>query len=334
MKKLSFMLLLSVGFTMVACEKAENKKSEVSFRKEIANFETSDDLFNEIKKLREMSLEDLKKYEESKGYLSFGRHCDELYASIDFENIKTEDEYYDLANKNSDYLEIIEKDGEKYFEAKLATNPYRYVINKDNLFQCGVRIYKVFEDGVVSTHVSNKSKLMNFNPKSLINEASDAIFQISYFENSEISKDTQNNCGASLSASQTNGSDRTNMGTSLSLFHGESPSYAFGRFTQLMSDTYIRPYKKTLGIWFYCSRTISCDIKLAVDYLPSTNVWARVTTSYSNSGTHQSVLWHTIAELVCTGGYCSPPRHYGGTKSWGDTPSTNHVYLNCNQHLF
>jgi hypothetical protein len=47
------------------------------------------------------------------------------------------------------------------------------------------------------------------------NEVSNDIFQISLFEKEFVTKDDANDCGASMSSIQTNGSERTNIGNDL-----------------------------------------------------------------------------------------------------------------------
>lgn len=331
MKKSFLILTVFAGLLFGSCQKEKNDLKANGFRDEIANFETSDELFKEIEQLRSMSLEELKAYEDLNGYISFGRYCDELYLSINVDSINNDNQIVSLVDKNSEFLEIVERDGEKYLETKLANNPYKYVMNKDNLFQCGKRIYKVYEDALVSVDISNKSKLMSYNPIDFKNEVSNDIFQISLFEEEFITKDVANNCGASMSSSQTNGSERTNIGTSLSFFNGDDAN--IGRFTQLMSDSYVRPYKKTLGIWYYCNRTISCSFQLAIDRLTNAG-WVRSFKNYSNAGNHGPVLWYSTVETISFGGWSNPSVHYGGSQSWGDTPSTSSAVINCNTFLF
>ena len=55
-----------------------------------------------------MNLEELNAYEDSKGYKSFGRKSEQLYAGTDFEKFKSIDEIKAFVESNSEYLKIVE----------------------------------------------------------------------------------------------------------------------------------------------------------------------------------------------------------------------------------
>lgn len=57
----------------------------------------------------------------------------------------------------------------------------------------------------------------------------------------------------------------------------------------IYSHYLVRPYYKTLGIWYWCTRTLYANVKVAEDYYISPN-WYRIFDSYVNNGTLDSKL--------------------------------------------
>lgn len=79
-----------------------------------------------------MNSAELKLYEESKCFVSFGRECEDFYNNIDFEQFQSLEEMEAFVQENSKYL-IFRKDGkgETYLETVLSNNSDRYIINSD-----------------------------------------------------------------------------------------------------------------------------------------------------------------------------------------------------------
>jgi len=99
-----------------------------------------------------------------------------------------------------------------------------------------------------------------------------------------------------------------------------------GGYTTLWTEGYVRPYKKTLGIWYYAKRTCTAHIKYEA--------------AYEKSGTTHSINRDVILGPDLTYKLSSrknEPAFYGDLTfayisfidSWGDTPSTDFAVINC-----
>ncbi len=347
MKKINFIIntlvILVIAFgviTIQSCSKDEviNPSSEDEFPSDMISFDSPKEYSATLEKVISMSLDELKTYEDSKGYKSFGRKCDELYASINFDDFESFEELKAFVESNSEYLKLVEdEEGELVLETTLSSSPYRYFTNNDKLFRIMDKVYKVFEDGVVATSFDNIEKLksLNVNKTSLLQ--SDENFRImpTRYE-SNISgaqlKDAPYNCGTHANARKTNGKNRTKIEISINYLD----TYDINGFPMTIYENrvLIRPYKKTLGIWYWCSRTLSCDIKVAID-VNTTSGWVRGFYYESESGKHDSKLEYIMSGGIVSMGYWARyDMHYGGYDCWADSPSTDHCHLECNKILF
>lgn len=96
-------------------------------------------------------------------------------------------------------------------------------------------------------------------------------------------------------------------------------------------ETYylVRPYKRTAWIWFWCSRTISCEIRTAVNMLIMDNWYTRQL--YGGvSNKHDSKVEGSIGEWASVGYFSVVGIHFAGYDCWADTPDTDPVVLQCN----
>jgi hypothetical protein len=98
-------------------------------------------------------------------------------------------------------------------------------------------------------------------------------------------------------------------------------------------ETYleIRPYKKTLGIWFACTRTISWDLTWASDLLAGSD-WSRLIHTTSGEEYSSGIRRYEL-EFVTTSSN-SFDYHFGGYIGWGRTPSAPIINLSCKPEIF
>jgi hypothetical protein len=90
-----------------------------------------------------MSISELKDFEKSKGFNSFGRKCDEYCLQIDPEKFKSLEEIKAYINKNSEFIQLIKDDeGELTLEPILYKSIDRYIINKGKMYQIANNVYK------------------------------------------------------------------------------------------------------------------------------------------------------------------------------------------------
>ena len=330
-----FSILLAASIVSCKKENVSPLNGNLSSKSQILKFENQSELTERLNFVLSANLEELIQYEDSKNFKSFGRISDEIYNKSNIENLKSQDELMNFVNLNSDFVRVIkDEQNENVFETVLSSIPYRYLANIDQLFRVNNFVYKVYEDGLVATNVKNVSKLKSLNPKSLSELESSDEFRVMLFkrEVKYTNKDVANNCGTYASSSSTNTNDRTKIEMGI----GYYDFYDINNvpITALNNSVIVRPYKKTLGIWYYCTRTLSCDIKVAVDILKTTG-WDRTYHYKYEAGKSDSKLEYVLdGGVISVGVFARYNMHYGGYKCWADSPSTSPAFLNCNVHLF
>jgi len=331
-----FITIVTFTFFHYSCSKeviVDNSKDEIS--SDLLIFTNTSDYTEALNTVISLNSQDLKAYEESRGYKSFGRTCDELYSKINPERFKNTEEVKDFVKINKKYFQLIEdENGELILETRLFKDPNRYLINKEYMFQVSNIVYKVLDDVVLATELANISTLRLIDEKNVISYKNNPSIQF-LSSNSELvtpgKKDAAYNCGTAVDEYESDGNDRTHMWLTCS----EYPAYdPFGLpITRFNSKVLIRPYKRTLGIWYWCTRTVSCDVSVAIDHYYDSNYY-RETYSYANAGTSTSKLEVIFIDgLIGYGHGLSINLHFGGFDAWADTPSAPIVRLQCNTFL-
>ena len=341
--KTSMLLLLAVFACLAAsCEKetltlndnvSNNNQIET---KDIIKFDNMDEYTKVLDSVLSMNDLELKLYEESMGYISFGRECDEFYENIDFEKFTTKEELLSFVDNNSDYLVITEdEEGELYIETPFSTNSRRYLMNKDRLFMIGETYYKVFEDGLVSAEENNLEELKQIKVSSIGAFESTHSLQVIKSKREIIdvdSKDNTHNCGTCVEVKKTRDRYRTRVRLSLSMEQG---IYANNYYTNITCEFVVRPLKKTLGVWYFCGRTISGDVKVAYDVnLMMTNngiYWLRRTFHKTNPGRGDS-KWKDGYSYTIDGEWRNN-HHIAGYDIWAETPSVPRLEMSANKEI-
>ncbi len=327
-KNLFVVALLSFLFVFSACDKNVLIPSN---EKDILTFNSVEDIDNEIIKLVDMSFDELVEYEKQKGYKSYGRECEEVYQSLNFDSFKTKEDIARFVDRNSDYLEIItDQYGDLYLETKLSNNKYRYILNKDKMYILNDSVRKVFNEGEISTKIENREKLSRirefddknniissefcFHPTKTISSSMEIVDESS-------SKSPSSNCGRYAIDRETNNRDRTKIEIKLVESH-------IGGQYRIYHDGIIRPYKRFLGVWCRCRRTISFQWK----YTAYANIYGHNFTAGENrSGKKKAYkvesykqLFFMSDEIIFDWDW-----YYLKYDCWGDTPSTDKAYVEC-----
>lgn len=296
--------------------------------------------FNSKKEFREALIKvnscsslERKQYEESKGYKSFGRICDELYSNLNPEEFMSIEEIKTFVNANSEYFQILEdKNGELTLEMLLFRNPYRYFLNKERMFKVEKTVFKIFDDVTVTTNEQNINKLRSMNKSNIGLFKSDQNFSFNSSNSTNASSPQKiardyppypvDFCGTEFYGEAVDGRDKTKLWLT---FNRTDPYYII--YTSLT----IQPYKKTLGVWIKCSRTISYDIKYATDlYIDGT--WSRVIHyPLACAGKDSPIGWLNEVESPSSGS--ATDYHFGAYDGWGRTPSAPVIYLSCTPSL-
>lgn len=267
----AFLLALSM-LSIFSCTK--NELTEVIQKqssKEIISFDNEKDYSATLTQILAMNLEELKEYEDNKGYKSFGRECDEIYQYAAQQDFQSLEEIQRLVSSHSECLEIVEDEqGELMLSTVHGSNPNRYLVKKteQKIFIISKLAYKIIEEGVIACNkdsIENLYEVNSLNLNGYLNGENGIRFMPTNIKVSKnIEKDALYNCGSSAENTQTNGTNRTRL--TIALSYWDTYDYPNGNvpMTVFKNSVLVKPQKKSL-VWIDATRTISCDIKVAVD---------------------------------------------------------------------
>lgn len=328
----SILLVTSLSVFM-ACQKEDSLIKNQDKSVTIPFFKNAHEYSVMRNKVFSFSHKELKAYELSNGYESFGRACEDLYYSIDPKDFKSVDQIKQYVEKHKEYLQLIEgSDGELTLEVVDHNNPYRYFINTDRLFQIDTVVYKVVGDYIMSAPISSISKLKSINLGNISSIKSDTEVHLMNYKIAEPSdrlKDATYNCGTNPGDGQvTNGSER--VITTLGIYMDD----VVWAGTCLYSHYIVRGYHKVI-FWFRYDRDLSTDIDIAEDYY--INAWNRIQGSFVKNfdSIQESAIEGDLGySWVCTPGYCPHNFHFGGYVFKAQSEYTDEVTISCHPELF
>lgn len=334
---LGVILLLSTACTKEEID-VDNKYRVEKVSSNILTFENNQEFIDAINYVKSCDFSELKSWENENDFKSFGRVCEELYASIDFNKFTKQSDFFDLVNEHSDYLQLIPNGDEEYtLETKAHNNPYRYFLNKDMIFQVGSVVYKMVDSELIASPVGNIENLKKLTVSNLDFHLKDTSNYLQVTQTTRLNcdyiytKDVGNNVGTYREDSETNDNNRTKL--VVQIYTADiMDQWTYAAIGTLLRANYlVRPYKKTLGIWYFCTRTISCNIRLRLDWKDTNGNWQNQICTYSNSGTSASKLEGDVySNYVSFGYWYNPSAHFGGIDSWGRTPDTDKAEIKLN----
>lgn len=286
-----FLSLILISFN--SCKKEDQYLEELNeyrVKNNMLVFSSINDYNKLLKRTIEFSHEELVVWESSIGFKSYGRISEDIYFSINPESFLNNEDVFSFVEKNKNYLYLNkDENGEFELEHYLFNNPERYIINKDRMFQINDIVYKVFDRGYAYTNEKNLEKILNIREDELTNDncVQEIIFKNYNSENNGI-KDSENWCGSGeINARSTDGNDRVK----LTIWAHQPPAGAYG-YSVARGTFSVRPYKRVLGIWYWCERTMKADIKMAIDYLAPRD-WQRI---YGNVSFYEKA-WKLEGEM-------------------------------------
>ena len=125
-------------------------------------FDTETELIETILKIPYFSKNELTEWEETNGYKSIELEAERLYSLIDPEGFTDLDGVKMFVEKNNKYFQLIEEDnGEYTLETKNYNNPWKYLVNEDNMFQVGSKLYKVYSNSLLLVDESKIDQIKN-----------------------------------------------------------------------------------------------------------------------------------------------------------------------------
>lgn len=311
------------------------EKKNVSSHKMV--FNDAEEYVSTIRFLYKANHEERIAWEESKGFVSLGRASDEMYLSLNKEKLTVED-LRKIIDLYPGYFQLLqEENGEYTFESALWDNIDRYLVNKDMIYQIGNTVYKVLNSGTVSSSLRNEAELKLINDFNIESYQNKPQYNINWNSRcmKRTLKDSENNFGRFCDQRSTNNNDRTYLQINISSANLPGPPNSTLEETKFL----VRPYKKILGIWYFCQRTISCNIVVVTDYpfYTTSNSFSwleHLQTEYYEPGKEDYVVSGVLSSsMISLGFYASPITHFAGYDCWGDTPSTNPVVISINTQI-
>jgi len=322
-------IIVAVGlvFGLQGCEK--NLTSETVSQSPMLKFSTVDEYLKVSKEVKSMTISELQTWQNENGFKSLVVEAEAFYKSVNWEDFKTTEEIISFVKKNSKYLQIVEKkDGSLAVETVLYNSLDRYLVNEEQMFQVGSDVCKILSNATVSTKIEDIELLKEVNEQNVTSLKNNKLLSINF--NDEVVttnlKDATPYCmagGFEDEDNETNDRDRTE------LLIGSSCSIAGS--TVVRAYSIIRPYKRTLGIWYWCSRTITYDIKIAFDFEDTNYQWQRC--FIIASGTISDSKVELENGLVSPYIYY-PDYHIHAYDCYAKTPSTPAAELECNTLFF
>lgn len=245
-----------------------------------------DEYFTELNKVSKMSTADLIKYEEESGYYSLRRKCEEVYMRANPENFNSKEDLISFIKNNSDYIELVtDSENETSLEVKYQYNFDRYFANEDGLFRISNTLCKVIGDITCYTDINNLDKIKMINANNYKNYLNDTSISFSSNPNEK--------WGSTLiEKNSTNGGERTKI---ILIF--DCTGYIVGPYMDfgvpvIRTQFVVRPYNRVLGIWYWCTRTISAEYDGKIVYQHHNN-YGGYKLSNSISG-FQNSIWSDI----------------------------------------
>jgi len=339
MKKLIYgtLFLALVGIGVSGCKKEiTNNTPNAVLKNSIENiptFQSHEDLVRKIEELNAMSDEDRRIYESNSGYKSLFTHAYEIYDGIKIDSLKSKKQLEKFISENSKFVSLqLNNDNELEYRPLFSDIHYSIIANTNRMFKVANLCYKIFDDGIVSSDIENIGLLTSLNQILAKDVPKNDNYEITIYEKMEING--KSSCHPTHNeASVTNGAQRTKItliaaqqqygemetipGTPKIKIYGV---HAFGR---------VRPYKRTLGIWYHCQRTISGRVAFTVSWKDGTVL----KTSSIDQSFSQIHDWSVTRQFnMVTTPLGEKPKEIKFTviNSWGDTPSTSNVSVNCN----
>lgn len=273
-------------FMTVSCEK-EDRLLQTTTVNNIQTFSSTEEYVAEVNKVANMTYEELCEYENVKGFYSLGRKCDEIYSQANPKNFNSREEFVQFVESNSEYIELVtDSNNELTLEIKSGFNSNRYLVGEDGLFRISNNLYKVIDNFTIITNNNNIEKIKRIN----------ALNYQNYFEDSTIMfpsyvKQPQNKTTAGyydIDREAINGNEKTKI-----FMNTWAYDHSQQNDTYLQSDFVVRPYHKTLWVWYYCSRTLSWDIDAKLVAHFGDDIWAGWLIDENESGVYDSYRSHT-----------------------------------------
>ncbi len=288
-------------------------------------FESYEDYKKAVNETAHMTPEQLNSWQQSLNFKSFAVEALNRYYSFDFEQVESRLDLDAFIEANSNYLQLVEQDGDFYLETKLYDQSDRFLVNHDGILQIGDKLHKVFETGRILADQDNYETLKMLAEQDFqrISLAENTSGEFQAFKNeSMVLNDKRAGCGTGLEDTKTTKRDRTKAELKLK-WNGWSSKLEY------TMDLVVRPYKRIVGVWYHVERTITAEWRWSA--------WCKDRDgNYQSVGHSQPRITRFDYSIKNDGnedysflGEGNPDAYFYDVYVYGDTPSTAAAVISC-----
>lgn len=190
-----------------------------------------------------------------------GIEIDRFYDQIDIENFQSTEEMLKFVESNSKFLTLkINSDGDSIIKPTASSYIERYIANIDGYYYIGETLYKVLDDGIISSNKLSENEMNVFNS---IYDISDSDTDPSIFKG--ITRMNTQAIGSVCPLSDSDWGIDNKERVIVGYYYGCYPTNE-GLDLTFDFEFSIKPQKKTLGIWWNVKRDIEYDIDIILGY--------------------------------------------------------------------
>lgn len=314
-----FAFVMAAFVFLVGCKK-EKTESEANAPQTsvcgMLHFNSTREFLETQEKILAMNEVERRDWERQQGFKSYATKCEELFEELEAKGINSDEDIYDFVKENPDYFYIREEEGEKYLTSYLEYSSYYQFVDENKMLQIGENVIKVFNEGVVIAPVDQEERLLNITSFYEPTQENFAYYENALSESQSVFKD-DNECNCTpieVIARGTNGNNRTYV-----RFYrdGLYDDYGFGIITYYMK---IRPYKRTLGVWYWCNRTIHYNVEYVISDILGGTKFGRLYGNYEGSCVNRDFYtmdWYIYRALFLQlSGHASTPDARCNVSCW------------------
>ena len=250
--------LVAVAVLFGGCKKEKQTEKTQNATSQMLSF----DSFDEV--IKYLTTEGTNKTNKN-DFVSYAEYMEKEYLDLDPENyFKTKEEMIQFAMDHSDkYQLILGDDGEYTFETRMFNHDFKYVANKDGIFQIKDEVYRIVEGGLVYTSESHIQDLLEYVDKGY--RESDGIFSYVVFSENELNNEKSWSCSNSNNWTKYNGDNKLYFEVKVTTTNSST--------SPIVYKHYAKPYHHNFLGWFGCLRTITCSYDNQVVFMDNNGFW-------------------------------------------------------------
>jgi|GEM_PF-4036824 len=273
------LIIILLGVITLGCQKEVDPVTDLDTNS-IPAYSSFQDIMNQVQVVKTMSTQEISNLETTYGYKSFASRCDEIYDQLRNTVFSSQEEMIEAILKYPEYLELRETDSELEVVPVLGNSAFRYIMNENRMFRVENKVFKVFEDGVLATEISNINSLKSIKDlncaKSHVNEAIELTFELETPKKVYDLKDWTYNIGAhpvERSVELNNNNRRVKLELWCKVYDiilVPEENIGFRYFALLREVT---PQKQVLGIWWNYKTYLDVEYNLRYDWETAYEDW-------------------------------------------------------------